>query len=91
MNHPHGGPPHGLPAHPPGSLAAAMQGFGHLPSMAGGMGLHPPTPRSARTAAARSPNLPPSLQPGMSSMGPPIRRRLSDKGPMPMSSGKNQF
>lgn len=84
MNHPHGGPPHGLPPHPPGSLAAAMQGFGHLPAMAGGMGLHPPTPLSALTAAARSPN----LQSGLSSMGPPVRRRLSDKGPMPMSSGK---
>ena len=84
-----------MPPHPPGSLVAAMQGFGHLPSMAAGlpgsMGMHPPTPLSALTAAARSPALPPSLQPPMSNMGPPVRRRLSDKGPLPMSSGKHQI
>jgi hypothetical protein len=67
-----------------------MQGFGHLPGMAAGLpGLHPATPLSALTAAARSPALPPSLQPPLSTMGPPVRRRLSDKGPMPMSNGES--
>jgi len=67
-----------------------MQGFGHLPGMGSGLpGLHPPTPLSALTAAARSPALPPSLQPPMSTMGPPVRRRLSDKGPLPISNGES--
>jgi hypothetical protein len=84
----------------PGGLGG-LHGFGsHLPPLPGGLGglggggVHP-TPLSALTAAARSgpglglgggpgglPHLPPT------SMGGPIRRRISDKAPLPMTNGE---
>ena len=72
----------GLPC-PPGAL-----GMPFLPpvSLPNSMGIHP-TPLSALTAAARNPTLP-MLQPPMSNIGGPIRRRLAEKTHIPMPSGE---
>ena len=78
-----------------------LHGFGHLPpgalaglpgaAAAAAMGIHP-TPLSALTAAARSPTAGgaglPGIGPGPGGpLGGPIRRRISDKLPLPLTNG----
>ena len=80
------------PKHPPtGPLGLHAFGGHNMPPLSSCLptslgGVHP-TPLSALTAAARSPSLP-GLQPPVPTMGGPIRRRISDKAPMPMTNGQ---
>ncbi|XP_059091213.1 forkhead box protein P1-like isoform X7 [Tigriopus californicus] len=76
-----------LPKPPCPSLGLGAYGFpSPMTSLANNhMGIHP-TPLSALTAAARNPTMP-GLQPPMSTMGGPIRRRLSDKIHLPVPNG----
>lgn len=76
-----------LPKPPCPSMGLGAYGFpSPMTSLANNhMGIHP-TPLSALTAAARNPTMP-GLQPPMSTMGGPIRRRLSDKIHLPVPNG----
>lgn len=77
-----------LPKPPCPSMGLGAYGFpSPMTSLANNhMGIHP-TPLSALTAAARNPTMP-GLQPPMSTMGGPIRRRLSDKIHLPVPNGE---
>ncbi len=79
------------------SGGAGGPGFPHLPGLAGhgvgGLGL-PPSPLSALTAAARGSAAAAAaaaaaagLPPPPTSLGTPMRRRMIDKAPIPMTNG----